>query len=87
MTDLETLHHLVFQQTGTAQQTLSKLGYFCAPFQPDTGPFSDKVIKVYQHMATFTAELDSSLRLGLASLQDRLRSKSALIPFTLYLIP
>ena len=48
MTDLETLHHLVFQQTGTAQQTLSKLGYFCAPFQPDTGPFNDKVIKVYQ---------------------------------------
>ena len=48
MTDLETLHHLVSQQTGTSRQALSKLGYFCAPFQPDTGPFRDKVIKVYQ---------------------------------------
>ena len=48
MTELETLRHLVFQQTGTSRQALSKLGYFCAPFRPDTGPFRDKVIKVYQ---------------------------------------
>ena len=48
MTDLETLHQLVFQQTGTPRQALSKLGYFCAPFRPDSGPFRDKVIKVYQ---------------------------------------
>ena len=48
MTDLETLHHLVFQQTGTSRQALSRLGYFCVPFRPDTGLFRDKVIKVYQ---------------------------------------
>jgi hypothetical protein len=29
-------------------QTVSKLGYFCAPFRPADGPFSDKVIKVYR---------------------------------------
>jgi hypothetical protein len=48
MTDIETLHHLVFQQTTTSRQALSKLGYFCTPFRPDSDPFRDKVIKVYQ---------------------------------------
>ena len=48
MTDLETLHQLVFQKPSARGQALSKLGYFCAPFRPATGPLRDKVIKVYQ---------------------------------------
>jgi hypothetical protein len=36
----------------TAQgEPISKLGYFCAPFRPAEGPFSDKVIKVYRSSA------------------------------------
>ncbi len=48
MTDLETLRQLVFQKTNSRGQALSKLGYFCAPFRPATGPLRDNVIKVYQ---------------------------------------
>lgn len=29
-------------------QPVSRLGYFCAPFRPASGPLSDKVIKVYR---------------------------------------
>ena len=41
MTDVETLHQLVFQKPLTGPG-LSKLGYFCAPFRPENGPFHDK---------------------------------------------
>ncbi|MBT8412245.1 MAG: hypothetical protein KJP02_10675 [Octadecabacter sp.] len=29
-------------------EPVSKLGYFCAPFRPETGPLSDRVIKTYR---------------------------------------
>ncbi len=48
MTYRETLHQLVFQKTTARGKALSKLGYFCAPFRPTSGPLRDKVIKVYQ---------------------------------------
>ncbi|MFZ7092189.1 DUF6206 family protein [Primorskyibacter sp. 2E233] len=48
MTDLAALADLIRADSATKGQTISKLGYFCAPFQPASGPFSDKVIKVYR---------------------------------------
>lgn len=29
-------------------EPISKLGYFCAPFRPESGPLSDRVIKTYR---------------------------------------
>lgn len=48
MTDLNALAELIRADGTRRGQTVSKLGYFCAPFRPASGPFSDKVIKVYQ---------------------------------------
>ncbi|CUH75374.1 DUF6206 family protein [Tropicibacter naphthalenivorans] len=50
MTDLTALADLIRADASQRGQTISKLGYFCAPFQPRQGPFSDKVIKVYRGM-------------------------------------
>lgn len=48
MTDVSALAEVIRADKASRGQTVSKLGYFCAPFRPASGPFSDKVIKVYQ---------------------------------------
>lgn len=48
MTDLDALKEVIRADSASRGQTVSRLGYFCAPFRPATGPFSDKVIKVYR---------------------------------------
>ena len=48
MTDLDALKAVIRADGAARGQTVSKLGYFCAPFRPASGPFSDKVIKVYR---------------------------------------
>jgi hypothetical protein len=48
MTDLDALKDVIRADTASRGQTVSKLGYFCAPFRPASGPLSDKVIKVYR---------------------------------------
>lgn len=48
MTDLTELARLIREDGARRGQAISKLGYFCAPFRPAEGPFSDKVIKVYR---------------------------------------
>lgn len=48
MTDRDALAALIQSDAETRGDTISRLGYFCAPFRPKKGPFSDKVIKVYQ---------------------------------------
>lgn len=48
MTDLTELARLIRQDSASRGQPISKLGYFCAPFRPKEGPFSDRVIKVYR---------------------------------------
>ncbi|MFD1344516.1 DUF6206 family protein [Litorisediminicola beolgyonensis] len=47
-TDLDALAALIRADADTRGQPISKLGYFCAPFRPPEGPFSDRVIKVYR---------------------------------------
>ena len=48
MTDLTALEALIRADSATRGQPISRLGYFCAPFRPASGPFSDRVIKVYR---------------------------------------
>ncbi len=48
MTDLDALKAVIRADSDARGQTVSKMGYFCAPFRPASGPFSDKVIKVYR---------------------------------------
>ncbi|WP_435311780.1 DUF6206 family protein [Primorskyibacter sedentarius] len=48
MTDPDALVALIKAEPSTRGHTISKLGYFCAPFRPASGPLSDKVIKVYR---------------------------------------
>ena len=48
MTDLDALKTVIRADSAARGQTVSRLGYFCAPFRPADGPFSDKVIKVYR---------------------------------------
>ncbi|MDD9744699.1 MULTISPECIES: DUF6206 family protein [Marinovum] len=48
MTDLTELARLIRDDSASRGQPISKLGYFCAPFRPTQGPFSDRVIKVYR---------------------------------------
>ncbi|MCE0506942.1 DUF6206 family protein [Roseivivax sp. GX 12232] len=52
MTDLAALADLITSDAATRGRTISRLGYFCAPFQPPSGPFSDRVIKVYRGAAS-----------------------------------
>ena len=47
MSDLQELKRLIKADSAERGQAVSKLGYFCAPFRPASGPLSDKVIKVY----------------------------------------
>lgn len=55
MTDLAELAKLIRADSDTRGQPVSKLGYFCAPFQPASGPFSDKVVKVYRGLSDAAA--------------------------------
>jgi hypothetical protein len=48
MTDLDALAALIRADSAARGQTISRLGYFCAPFRPAEGPFSDRVVKVYR---------------------------------------
>ena len=48
MADLDALKAVIRADSAARGQTVSKLGYFCAPFRPADGPFADKVIKVYR---------------------------------------
>ncbi|MBU2963812.1 hypothetical protein KO516_23875 [Citreicella sp. C3M06] len=48
MTDLTQLAETIRLHEVAQGQPISRLGYFCAPFRPASGPFSDKVIKVYR---------------------------------------
>ena len=50
MTDLDELSKTIIDDRAARGQPVSKLGYFCAPFRPQTGPFSDRVIKVYRSL-------------------------------------
>ena len=48
MTDTDALAALIRADAETRGQTVSRLGYFCAPFRPPSGPFAGSVIKVYR---------------------------------------
>ncbi|EPX86729.1 DUF6206 family protein [Salipiger mucosus] len=48
MTELAALADTIRRNRAT--QPVSRLGYFCAPFRPPEGPFSDRVIKVYRSL-------------------------------------
>ncbi len=48
MSDLEELRRLIRADSAARGRTISRLGYFCAPFRPAAGPYSDRVIKVYR---------------------------------------
>jgi len=55
MTDLDALKTVIRADSAARGQTVSKLGYFCAPFRPASGPFADKVIKVYRSLPDASA--------------------------------
>lgn len=57
MTDMIELERLIRADGAERGQSVSKLGYFCAPFQPASGPLSGKVIKVYRGLRN-AAEID-----------------------------
>ena len=61
MTDLKALNAVVVKKVEKQGKPLSKLGYFCSPFQPEKGPFSDKVIKIYRNQGP-NSTLDSLVR-------------------------
>ncbi|MGP6086919.1 DUF6206 family protein [Antarctobacter jejuensis] len=61
MRDTAELARLIRADADARGQTISRLGYFCAPFRPAEGPYSDKVIKVYRGLRD-AAELDRLLR-------------------------
>ncbi|MHA6347568.1 DUF6206 family protein [Roseivivax sp. CAU 1761] len=47
-TDRDALAALLRADAAERGRTISRLGYFCAPFRPASGPFADRVIKVYR---------------------------------------
>jgi hypothetical protein len=49
MTDQDAIRQAIQEFHGN--EPISRLGYFCAPFRPESGPLSDKVIKVYRGLA------------------------------------
>ena len=51
MTDLDELSRLIRADASDRGQVISRLGYFCAPFRPASGPLSDRVIKVYRGLS------------------------------------
>lgn len=61
MRDTADLSRLIRADADARGQTISRLGYFCAPFRPAEGPYADRVIKVYRGLRD-TAALDRLLR-------------------------
>ena len=57
MSDLIELERLINVDSAERGQAVSKLGYFCAPFRPASGPLANKVIKVYRGLRD-VAELE-----------------------------
>ena len=57
MSDLIELERLIKADSAERGQAVSKLGYFCAPFRPASGPLANKVIKVYRGLRDM-AELE-----------------------------
>lgn len=55
MTDLAALAETIRRHEAAQGQPVSRLGYFCAPFRPVDGTFSDRVIKVYRGLADAAA--------------------------------
>lgn len=55
MQDLDALKALIVADHSQRGKSISKLGYFCAPFRPKQGPFADKVIKVYRGLRDHAA--------------------------------
>ena len=55
MTDQTELARLIRADSAERGQPVSKLGYFCAPFRPTSGPLADKVIKVYRGLSDVAA--------------------------------
>ena len=51
MTNPDELSKTIIEDRAARGQPISKLGYFCAPFRPQNGPLSDRVIKVYRSLA------------------------------------
>ena len=48
MIDHAALAETIRRHEAAQGQPISRLGYFCAPFRPAEGPFSEHVIKVYR---------------------------------------
>ena len=46
--ETEELARLIRAERARGTRPVSRLGYFCAPFRPAEGPWSDRVIKVYR---------------------------------------
>lgn len=42
------LRRLILADSAERGRAISKLGYFCAPFRPASGPLSDQVVKIYR---------------------------------------
>ncbi|SMX38297.1 DUF6206 family protein [Maliponia aquimaris] len=55
MTDIAELTRLIRADAEARGKTISRLGYFCAPFRPTQGPLSDRVIKVYRGLSDSAA--------------------------------
>lgn len=51
MTDLDALRDVIRADSDARGKPISKLGYFCTPFQPKSGPLADRVIKVYRGLS------------------------------------
>ncbi len=51
MTTADPLADLLRADGARRGQTVSRLGYFCAPFRPESGPYADRVIKVYRALS------------------------------------
>ncbi|WP_043773059.1 DUF6206 family protein [Roseivivax isoporae] len=48
MTDRAALADLIRADSAARGRTISRLGYFCAPFRPASGPYTDRVVKIYR---------------------------------------
>ncbi|WP_425038087.1 DUF6206 family protein [Primorskyibacter sp. S187A] len=55
MTDLAALRAAITADSAARGAPISKLGFFCAPFRPTSGPLSDRVIKVYRGLTDVAA--------------------------------
>ena len=55
MHDLKALKALIVADQTLRGQPISKMGYFCQPFRPRDGPYSDCVVKVYRGLKNHVA--------------------------------